>query len=153
MTHSPKTSANTIFAILRYIQFWKLQILVIILVFKWRLSSKKYWSLWSFQVAKRNGSHFQKTALEDFKSFCIFSIATGVQSAKLPDFYHGITLDILAYAEAPPPHPTPIFLIGLYVVNHNHLHHKILACCSCHLNEWFLHQDGQQWDTESHFNV
>ena len=57
--------------------------------------------------------------------FCIFSIATGVQSAKLPDFYHGSTLDILAYMQR----PKNIFLIGLYVVNHNHLHHKMLACC------------------------
>ena len=84
----------------------------------------KVLKLWSFEVAKCNGSQLEKMALKDFMSFCIFSVVTGVQSAKLPDFYHGNTLDMLAYAEAP-----KIFLIGLYEVNHNHLHHKRLACC------------------------
>ena len=44
---------------------------------------QKVLKLWSFEVAKRNGSHFEKTALKDL-SFCIFSIAMGVQSR--PDF-------------------------------------------------------------------
>ena len=62
---------------------------------------QKVLKLWSFEVAKHNGSHFQKTALKDLMSFCIFSVAMGIQSAKLPDFYHGNTLDILGYAVAP----------------------------------------------------
>ena len=47
-----------------------------------------------------------RNRLEDFMSFCIFSIATA-GSAKIPDFYHDKTLDmlkildILVYAEAP----------------------------------------------------
>ena len=57
--------------------------------------------MWSFEVAKCNGSHFEKMSQKDFMSFGMFSVATGVQSAKLPDFYHGNTLDMLAYAEAP----------------------------------------------------
>ena len=85
--------------------------------------------LWSFEVAKRNGSHFEKTALKSFMSFCIFSIATGVQSAKPPDFYHGNTLDMSAYAEAP-----QIFLIGLYMVNHNHLQLLILSLAQCRIS-------------------
>ena len=45
---------------------------------------QKVLKLWSFEVAKCNGSHFEKMALKDFMSFCIFSVATGVQSQ--PDF-------------------------------------------------------------------
>ena len=82
----------------------------------------------SFEVPQRNGSHFEKTAQKDFMSFCIFSIATGVQIAKPPDFYHGNTLDMLAYAEAP-----PIFLIGLSVVNNNHLQLLILSLAWCRI--------------------
>ena len=44
--------------------------------------------LWSFEVAKRNGSHFEKTALKHFMSLCIFSVATGVQSQ--PEFLNFI---------------------------------------------------------------
>ena len=40
--------------------------------------------VWSFEIAKRNGSHFAKTAVEDYMSFCIFSVAAVVQSQ--PDF-------------------------------------------------------------------
>ena len=36
--------------------------------------------LLSFEVAKRNGSHFYKTALKDFVSFRVFSLAAGVHS-------------------------------------------------------------------------
>ena len=61
---------------------------------------QKVLKLWSFEIAKHNDSHFEKSALKDFMSFCIFSVATA-ESAKLPDFYHGNTLDMLAYAEAP----------------------------------------------------
>ena len=45
---------------------------------------QKVLKLWSFEIAKCNGSHFEKMALKDFMSFCIFSVATGVQSQ--PDF-------------------------------------------------------------------
>ena len=45
---------------------------------------RKVLKLWSFEVATRNGSHFDKTTLKDFMSFRIFSIAMGVQSQ--PDF-------------------------------------------------------------------
>ena len=62
---------------------------------------QKLLKLWSFEVAKHNDSHFEKTALKEFMSFCIFSIATGVQSQpNLLIFFHGNTLDMLAYAEA-----------------------------------------------------
>ena len=40
---------------------------------------QKVLKLWLFEVAKHNGSHFEKTALKDFLSFCIFSVAAGVQ--------------------------------------------------------------------------
>ena len=60
---------------------------------------QKVLKLWSSKVAKHNGSHFEKKALKDFMSFCIFCLATGVQSSTLPDFCHGNTLDMLAYAE------------------------------------------------------
>ena len=45
---------------------------------------RKVLKLWSFEVAKRNAIHFEETALKDFMSFCIFSVAVGVQSQ--PDF-------------------------------------------------------------------
>ena len=57
--------------------------------------------MWSFEVAKSNGSHFEKTALKDFMSFCIFSEETGVQSQ--PNFLifimvtHWIKLQALVY--------------------------------------------------------
>ena len=41
---------------------------------------QKVLKLWSFEVAKRNGSHLEKTTLKDFVSFCIFCLAMGVQS-------------------------------------------------------------------------
>ena len=63
---------------------------------------QKVLKLWSFEVARRNGSHFEKMALKDFMSFCIFSVATWVQSQpNLLFLYHGNALDMLAYAEAP----------------------------------------------------
>ena len=62
---------------------------------------QKVLKLWSFEVAKRNGSHFEKTVLKDFVFLHIFRSNGGSESAKLPDFYHGNTLDILAYAEDP----------------------------------------------------
>ena len=58
----------------------------------------------SFEVAKRNGSHFEKTN-------------GGSESAKLPDFCHGYVSICRGF----------FILIGLYVVNHNHLHHTMLA--------------------------
>ena len=87
---------------------------------------QKVLKLWSFEVAKRNGSHFEKMALKDFMSFCIFSVAVGVQSQ--PNFLIFVmVIHWICYHMQKPPR---IFLIGLYVVNHNHLHHKMLACCS-----------------------
>ena len=41
---------------------------------------QKVSKLWLFEAAQHNGSHFEKMALKDFTSFCIFSVATGVQS-------------------------------------------------------------------------
>ena len=57
--------------------------------------------LWSFEVVKHNGSHFEKMALKGFMyHFVVFLSSGSSQSAKLPDSFHGNTLDMLAYAEA-----------------------------------------------------
>ena len=61
---------------------------------------QKVLKLWPFEVAKRNGSHFEKTTERFCVIFHIFLSNGGSESAKLPDFCHGNTLDMLAYAEA-----------------------------------------------------
>ena len=64
VTHSHETSANSFWGI--YI-IWKLQILLIILVFKWRLSSRKYWSCGHLKLLLwENGSG------RFYLPFCIF---------------------------------------------------------------------------------
>ena len=47
---------------------------------------RKVLKLLSFEVAKRNGSHFEKTSLIDFVFLNIFCSNGGSESAKLPDF-------------------------------------------------------------------
>ena len=69
MTHSHETSANSFWGILRYIVlktadsagYFGVQMKTVI---------QKVLKLWSFEVAKRNGSHFEKTAL---KELCLFA--------------------------------------------------------------------------------
>ena len=70
---------------------------------------QKVLKLWSFEVAKSNSSHFEKTALKRFDVFLhILHRNRGSESAKLPDFYHGNTLDMFNVSictDLPPPPP------------------------------------------------
>ena len=59
--------------------------------------------LWPFKLVKHQGGHFEKTALEDFVSFCVILhiclTNSDLKLAQLPKFIHGNKLDMLAHVE------------------------------------------------------